>query len=376
MNKIFTAIIALLSFTSIGYCQTSAEDWFEKGQSLSDEKKYEDAIEAFNKAVVINPNYAEAFFQAGWCYNDLGKYTQAIGVLKKAVAIKKDYAFAWQELGFAYKKTENFTDALKCINTAIALKPDYALAYQQLGSVNEYLKKPDEAIAAYKKCYLNDNKNADACYNIGYIYNEKGKYEMALDWLKKSIEIEPYVDTYNEMGYAYFKLKKNDEAIKAYENSILLVPTKSNANIGIGDVYRINFSPAKTDKAIEFYKKAIDINEESGNAFYGLGWCYNEKENFDSAIVALQKCIEYDKTYTNAFAELGWAQFSIKKYDESLATLKEGIKLDKGYNLFWYYAGLVYVDKKDKINAKKMYVSLKPLDGKLAEKLLRKINGQ
>jgi tetratricopeptide (TPR) repeat protein len=374
MKKFFTTLIVLCCFATVGYCQTTAIDWYEKGQSLADEKKYEDALEAYKKAIELNPTYAEALFQAGWCYNDLEKYTQAIEVLKKAVAAKKSYAFAWQELGFAYKKIENYPEALKCINTAITLKSDYSLAYQQLGSINEYLKKPDEAIAAYKKCYLNDDKNADACYNIGYIYNEKEKYEMALDWLKKSLEIDPNADTYNEMGYAYYKQKKNNEAIKAFENSIQLAPTKSNAYRGIADVYRSNFSPAKTTEAIENYTKAIANNIENSGSYYGLGWCYNEQQKYDDAITALKKCIEYDNTYTNAYAELGWAQYSSKKYDDALATLQQGIKIDKAYDLFWYYSGLTYVEQKDKVNAKKMYVALKPLDVKLAAKLLAKIN--
>lgn len=62
------------------------------------------------------------------------------------------------------------------------------------------------------------------------------------------------------------------------------------------------------------------------------------------------------------------------KNSDALATFKKGINLDNKNALCRYYSGLVYVHLKDKVNATGMYDELKPIDSKLAEKLLVKIN--
>ena len=40
--------------------------------------KYEEAIECYNKAIQINPNYSEAFYSKGSALDDLKKYEEAI----------------------------------------------------------------------------------------------------------------------------------------------------------------------------------------------------------------------------------------------------------------------------------------------------------
>ena len=88
----------------------------------------------------------------------------------------------------------------------------------------------------------------------------------------------------------------------------------------------------------------------------------------------LIKAIELDRTFVSSYTELGYAQYMTTKYKEGLNTLKAGLAQDNKSTLCRYYSGLIYVKQGDKTNAYTMFNELKPLDAKLADKLLVKIN--
>lgn len=372
--KNISITILSLVVAAVSFAQTTSTEWYNKATKLFDDEQYKEAAVAFDKASQLDPKKEDAFYKAGWCYNDLGRYDNAIDRLNKTVALNKNNHLAWQELGYAYKKTSKNELALSCLKKAVEIKPTYALAYKQMGDVYQNLDKDDDAIAAYKKCYLNDEENDDACYNLGYIYNGKAEYTTALEWLNKANKIKEGVDVFNEIGFANYKLKNNDEAINAYQSALKINSKNGTSYKGIGDVYRLNYSPAKITEAIESYVNAIEYNPKSSGSHYGLGWCYNEKSRYEEAIPMLVKAIELDKTFGAAYTELGYAYYMTAKYAEGLAALKAGLVQNSKSTLCRYYSGLIYVKQKDIANATIMYNELKPLDAKLAEKLLAKIN--
>lgn len=374
MLRLFTAVCVWAFFSTAATAQLTAKEWFNKGVSLNDLADNATAVKAFEKAVKLDAQYADAYYRLGWTHNELGDYDKAIEHLKKAVELKKDYAFALQEMGYSYKKKENYTDALNYFNKAIIAKPDYATAYKQLGDVYMALKRGTEGVTAYEKTYSLDNKNESACYELGYWYNQNNNFEKALEWLNRAAAIKPTVSTYNEIGFAKYKLLKNDESIAAYKSALLINAGNGTAYKGIGDVYRKNYTPAKTTEAIENYRKAIINNPKSTGSYFGLGWCFNELGKYDSSIVMLKKVVGLDGTFIAAYSELGYAQYMKGFYTDALNTLNKAIVIDAKITLPRYYKGFVYVAQKDKANATKMHEELKLLDKTLADKLLIKIN--
>ena len=61
--------------------------------------KLEEAIEAYNKALAIKPDYAEAYNNMGMFSQEQGKLEEAIEAYNKALAIKPDYADAYNNMG-------------------------------------------------------------------------------------------------------------------------------------------------------------------------------------------------------------------------------------------------------------------------------------
>ena len=70
------------------------------GVSLQEQGKLDEAIEAYNKALSIKPDYAEA--STAWAMLSKSKEAnEAIKAYNKALSIKPYYAEAWNNLFFA-----------------------------------------------------------------------------------------------------------------------------------------------------------------------------------------------------------------------------------------------------------------------------------
>ena len=52
------------------------------GTALKDQGKFDESINAFNKAITLNPNHSQAYSNMGNTFQDQGKIEDAIKVLK------------------------------------------------------------------------------------------------------------------------------------------------------------------------------------------------------------------------------------------------------------------------------------------------------
>jgi Flp pilus assembly protein TadD len=81
-----------------------------------------------------------------------------------------------------------------------------------------------------------------------------GRYAEAVQPLNQAISLRPdYAEAYNELGYAYRKLKRSQEAISAYRRAISLKTDYSSAYFGLGDVYFYDTNQYR--EAIQAYKQ-------------------------------------------------------------------------------------------------------------------------
>jgi tetratricopeptide (TPR) repeat protein len=70
----------------------TAKDWLNKGNSLYNQGKYEDAIHAYDRALELDPLDPEVWQNKGYALNKLGKNKEANECFWKATGLKAGYA--------------------------------------------------------------------------------------------------------------------------------------------------------------------------------------------------------------------------------------------------------------------------------------------
>ena len=174
---------------------------------------------------------AHDYYSKGVDESESGNFSKAIEYFEKAVAIDPQFAFAWDNLGICYRKLNNFDKALECYNKSLEIDHNGSMPLQNIPVVYVYKKEYAKAVEAYERLAKFDENNPEVYYGIGMIYaTYLNDYEKGLENACKAYTIyvaqkSPYrVDAEKLINSIYFEMKnqgKEDEFNKILkENNI------------------------------------------------------------------------------------------------------------------------------------------------------------
>jgi len=122
------ALIWALTAPAYAGADETSIDWFMKGLDLYNQDKFEESLQAYNRALELNPNDFEAWNNKGIDEGLLGKYDDALVSFGNAVAINDSYAEAWYNMGVIYDFKEYYASAVQAYKRATQINPSYQKA--------------------------------------------------------------------------------------------------------------------------------------------------------------------------------------------------------------------------------------------------------
>ena len=267
------ALIAVLSFP------TGASEYLElvnKGNTFAGVGRYQEALNAFDNAIEIDPNNSEAWVGKGEALRIIGRNQESIDAFNKAIEIDPNNAFAWRSKGIVLTALGRNQEAITAIDRAMELDPNYLDALQFKGYALKGLGKQQEAAAVFQriielseKLILINQDDFILWHQKGNALHNLGKYQEAVDAYDKAIKLNPNdAWTWDNKGNPLFALGRYQEAVDAHNNA-----TKLNPNVAW---FWLNKGKAldalgKNQEANEAYKKAYELtatgSAQSGGAF-------------------------------------------------------------------------------------------------------------
>jgi tetratricopeptide (TPR) repeat protein len=137
---------------------SQARALLEKGKELYRTDHDAEAVEAFERAIKIDPDLAEAHFRLGLSYEAENKAAEAAVEYKKAVEAFTKYvsqnpedAEAHYQFGQTYAALHEYSEAVQEYRRATKLRSDDGDIYYDLGMALTKLARYDEAVTAYSK---------------------------------------------------------------------------------------------------------------------------------------------------------------------------------------------------------------------------------
>ena len=174
------------------YLGTIQAGWLAKqGEKFFLENRYEEAINAYDKALQLQPSLAEVWNNRGVVLTKLQRYHEAIASYEQAIQLRSDYSDAWNNRGVALGKLKYYDAAVLSYDRAIQLKENYLDAWNNRGFALTQLKQYEEAITSYQKA---EEINPDfylIWYNKSRCYAMQEKAKLALDSLEQAIKLKP-----------------------------------------------------------------------------------------------------------------------------------------------------------------------------------------
>jgi tetratricopeptide (TPR) repeat protein len=150
---------------------------------LSPRRLYDQAIEAYTKALALRPHYAEAQVGLGDARAAKGEHEPAITHYQKALALDPLNARVHFSLGKIYYGEKGlYYEAVNAYKKAIELDPYFLDARMGLGEIYEEKGLYKDAIAEYRKVIESDAKHTGAHYNLALAYEKVDVKEAIAHW--------------------------------------------------------------------------------------------------------------------------------------------------------------------------------------------------
>lgn len=275
----------------------------------------------------LNKNYLESLGKIAGLAEGMRKGVEKVGEgmheavgdlvseMKKDIgALEKEYEKTLGDISQLAKKFEGLNNQIGKMTQEVKKNFEESFDRQTklsdftkniLEHIKDYFEKED---ARYKEEQLVRQKKAAVDhFDRAALYYYRGNYELALNEIAKSLEIDKTAEYLNLKGLVLTELFRADEAKEAYETALKLEPNLSEIYNNLGLLY---FKTKKLDDAVVSFQEALKRNVNYALAYVHLGKALIELEKFDEAIDAFSRALEIDPTN--------------KEAKEAIAMYKEG----------------------------------------------------
>jgi tetratricopeptide (TPR) repeat protein len=284
------------------------------------ESKHEEAISFLNKYIDKDPYSEVAWHQLGRQYYILEKYEDALKAFDYAVLIDEFFVGAFLEKAKTLEKLENFEEAIENYLATLELDDPTSFAFLRIGECYKNLGENTLAIQFYKKAVHEDPLLDKAWIAIANTYLENKKYQNALYYVKKAIEIDEQ-NTLYWRKYAEINLKLSfyEETIKAFQECLRLEDNDLIIWVGLCDTQ--SFIGDYEDALITLHKASV-FYESFAEIEYRLCGLYFKFKNKEKGRIHLQKALEIDFEYHTILKELFPTVFKLSEVQTVIKNFK------------------------------------------------------
>lgn len=289
------------------------------------------ALEDFNRAVRLFPEYAAIYNNRGAVLIDLGAYAEAAKDFDRAIVLAPGYAAAYNNRAGLLLRQGNTQGAIRDYTSAIRLMPGNAAPLSGRGRVHLSTGRPYAAIRDFSRAV-----GADARFVSAYLSRAEanlaiGQYDEAIEDLSRAIGSDASnPDLYIVRGHAHLASGKLVAASQDFARVIELMPTSGLAHEGRGLVQALmeNYDAAFAD-----LNRALEIDPRSAIAFAYRGYVYKQTGQLDVG----EKDIDTAAKIAPDKAEVLWVKAEIEdaagQRETAIALLRRALVLKPGYKL-------------------------------------------
>lgn len=238
------------------------------------------------------------------------KLQNAIKLCKQIISKDAKNYLARYYLGLAYLK-ENRTELalieFKMVNEnalfgegieEIPFRKEYAkllIKYKQTG----------EALKNYLLLTKQEPTNADNFFQVGTIYEEQNRYDLALGFMQKAAMIDKkHSRAHAEIGLMLFRTKQYGDAKREIDIALKLNPENYTSYYYLGKILKETKNIPEAIKAFEKAQRSQDVKQK---AIIEHGSCFLQANRIDNAIVDFQRAVDLDKN--DEFPETIFARY-------------------------------------------------------------------
>ena len=197
------------------------------GSLLEDAGDLPQALEEYQLALQIKPDWAESYISLGNSAEDRGDLSGALRFYEKAREVDPKCAAAYVNIGRLRTEQGLSDQAANCYQQALDIKPDFPDAQYNLANALVRTNRVVDALPHYRRAIELRPDYAEARYNLATLLLVSGEVPEAIGQFELALKIKPDIlDAYLALSKAYQHEGRTADAVSIAEAGLKLTRTK------------------------------------------------------------------------------------------------------------------------------------------------------
>ncbi|MBI2951031.1 tetratricopeptide repeat protein, partial [bacterium] len=234
--------------------QAAADNAYGEGASYLQLGSLDKAVEAFDRAVGLNPSLADAYNAKGVILTRRRQYDEALQLYQKALALNPSDAGIRLNIALTYHLQGRRDEALQEYRRVKEADPETAGRISSL-----FGEAPPASPSAPESGDLVKQMAADNAYNEGASYLQLNALDRAMAAFDRAIGLNPdLADAHNAKGVILTHRRQYDEALALYQRAIALAPENAGFRWNLMVLYHLQGKRAEAEAE---YRKVVEIDK-------------------------------------------------------------------------------------------------------------------
>lgn len=331
----FSILLIGLSFKTLIAQNTKIDT--EKLLEYYENQRYADAAQYLQSLYPADTQDVKALTQIAYCQMMAGKLPDAEKTYRKINTIQPNNIPVLFNLTNINSRRGNIMNAKTYLQQIIQLDSQNFNAYKQMAT---YTDHPETKLEYLKKANSLNAADPDIAYDLAMVYNGLKQFQPAYDVLKTAITADPENFTLQQGQLPIAnRLGKYQEVIETGEK-LMKIHTDANVMNEMGQAY---FYVKKYQQCIDIYKKLEDEGIQNEGTLYFMALSYRELKDYDKAAIYAQKTIDeaISKHTSVYYAALAGIYEAKNQYNDAVTAYKRGLTFGAS-NIIYYRLGLLY----------------------------------
>jgi serine/threonine-protein kinase len=341
-----------------------ALDYFLIGEEQYRHGHWREAINAFDRALDLQPAHFWARFFLAVCHLKTRRWEAAKAGLNACLAQRPDFVWGYLFRSFANERMQTRPEAEADFENALRLNPNEDARYVLFltrGILHFNDSEPERAAADFRSAAALKPGQYNAYLNLAQVYLSQERFEQAEAQFRMALRLGPPTQVaagyHVERGRALLRKERYEEALQASADALELsrdqpwpYEVSGQALLALGrheqaedafDRYLKNAGEEKPDiflsrglarmkrgkcpEAAEDYTRALERVPDA-NIFQHRGWAYFFSDAWKMALRDFSKAIELDPDAGDAYTGRGLARVMLGHYQEAVADAEAALR--------------------------------------------------
>ena len=368
-----------------------AELYFESAAYESAIRTYLSAIALVSKGELSqHTSTADIFYNLGNSYLYAQQLESAVSAYQQAIDLKPEMVSAWANMGTVLLEMERFDAAIAACQSAlkanaamlssgkgVGISPAELRTIEFTRNTAQDIKAGEYTMQAYRT------------WRQGVSARNRGDILTALKLWEQAVALSPrYTAAYENLAWVYFNLKRFDDAIQSCQTVQAIRPSPQVAQLltfaselkagkysfetyQLWEQGRRASAAGNLEEAFTLLSKAIVAGPEFAPAYNTLAWLYADKlgTNLAEAERLARRALELEPNATHIYDTLGWILHKQGRYGEALNAFKQALERTPNSAEYLYHASLASMKIGQSSQALKYLAEAIALDKRLIQRV-------